>query len=253
MVALITPTGARPDQFALCARWMGQQDYKGTVLWVIVDDGEPKSTDTVTKEFREGWEILKIYPTPVWEEGQNTQGRNMRAGLRAVKNTLTKDTCEAVFIIEDDDYYTPGYLTGMMDKKNGAKIWGEGRTIYYNVRYRRWITNGNKTWSSLFQTAFDYGYIDNVIKLCYEKFIDLAIFGALGYAKNKNRIPDPLIFDYEQPLSVGIKGMPGRMGIGAGHRLMKIGMEDDISMIKLKSLTGIDYEAYRHYFNFGHV
>ena len=37
--AVITPTGDRPEAFALCVKWMKSQDLSPHV-WVVVDDGE---------------------------------------------------------------------------------------------------------------------------------------------------------------------------------------------------------------------
>lgn len=82
---------------------MKEQTYTGTVIWMIVDDGDPVTTDFITDDFREGWTIQKIYPKPVWQKGQNTQGRNLAAGIREIK----KLDPELIFIVEDDDYYSP--------------------------------------------------------------------------------------------------------------------------------------------------
>lgn len=251
-IVLLTPTGARPDQFAICARWMKAQDYNGKVLWVIVDDALPRSTDIVGEKFRQGWTIKKVYPEPSWQVGQNTQGRNMVAGLKEIRWSIKEEDCEAVFIIEDDDYYTPKYLSSMLELRDGADIWGERDTIYYNVRSRGYLLNRNKEWSSLFQTAFTYRSIDNVIALCYEKFIDLAIFGALSYSRNPHRIKNKKILPYKKPLAVGIKGMPGRRGIGSGHTA-STWMEPDKMMAKLKELIKDDYEVYRRFADYGNI
>jgi hypothetical protein len=107
-IALITPTGGRPKQIQLCAEFMRKQDYKGKVLWVLVDDVLPNTVDCVDLvDFRKSWQIVKVFPSPVWSVGQNTQARNLLIGIEIVKNH--KDV-EAVFIIEDDDYYNPQYL-----------------------------------------------------------------------------------------------------------------------------------------------
>lgn len=229
MIALITPTGARPHQIELCAQWMKNQDYKGEVLWIIIDDCEPRTTDFIKDDFRENWAIKKIYPKPKWQEGQNTQGRNIAAGINEVK----KHEVESIFIIEDDDYYKSCYLSVMSEKIKGFDVAGERNTIYYNVRIQRWIENKNDVWSSLFQTVFTPKIIP-LIESCYgEKFIDYVLF---RMAKNIN------LFD-DGKLSIGIKGQNGRSGIGAGHGWIQH-MTPDIDGVKLKELIGEDSKYY---------
>ena len=226
MIALITPTGNRPKQIELCNRWMNNQDYTGEVLWIIVDDCNPKTTDLIT---RDNWTIKKIYPEPVWKEGQNTQGRNIATGIEEVK----KHKVDSIFIIEDDDYYKPHYLTAMTELIQGYDIAGERNTIYYNVKIKRWIENQNDTWSSLFQTAFTPKVIPLFENLYGEKFIDYVLF-RMGIKTH--------LFDVGK-LSIGIKGQPGRQGIGAGHGWIQH-MHPDIDGIKLKELIGEDSKYY---------
>jgi len=236
MIVLLTPTGARKQQIEICAKLMQGQDYKGEVTWIIIDDAEPRTTDFITETFRENWKIVKLYPSPSWKEGQNTQGRNMAAGINYIKTLELSDT-DPIFIIEDDDYYTPPYIRAMITKIKGYELAGERNSIYYNVTQRRWIRNGNDWWSSLFQTVFTKKAIPILEKIYSEKFIDLALF---KYIKNKNLFNDG-------DLAVGIKGMPGRKGIGAGHTWIN-NMTPDPDMIKLKEFTGKDFKYYESFY-----
>lgn len=230
MIVLLTPSGARPHQIELCSRWMQNQDYTGEVVWIIIDDAAPITTDFITEEFRKNWHIKKIYPSPLWQIGQNTQGRNIAAGINYIK---TLSDVEAIFIIEDDDYYKPFYLTEMVKRIEGYELIGEVKTIYYNVTINRWIENQNMEWSSLFQTAFTPEFIPT-FESCYgEKFIDLSLF---RYAKRVN------LFDAGK-LSIGIKGQLGRKGIGAGHGWINH-MHPDEDISKLKELIGEDWRYY---------
>lgn len=228
MIVLITPTGARPDQFKLCAKYMKAQTYKGEVLWIIVDDADPKTTDVE----REGWTIQKIYPLPAWKVGQNTQGRNIKAGIDQVPKNA-----EAIFIIEDDDYYSPQYLEEMMKRSDNCLAWGESHTIYYNVKLQRWIENQNDKWSSLFQTAFKPGALKYFNQLYGEKFIDYAFFRICPKVK---------LFKLKNKLSVGMKGIPGRAGIGAGHGFIAH-MAPDPTGEKLIELLGTNAKNYDRY------
>lgn len=236
MIALITPTGARKDQFELCYKWMKRQTYQGEVLWIIVDDAVPFTTKIIQPDFRENWETVKIYPTPRWT-GQNTQARNIREGMRYLKENYDKSSIDAIFIIEDDDYYKPHYLQAMMDELNGFWLIGETQTVYYNVVYRRFVTNPNRHHASLFQTAFTWDEIP-ILEQCYKSpFIDAEMWKR---GLNKHLF-------HQGTLSVGMKGMPGRGGIGAGHR-GAILQHGDLQMRYLTKLIGTDAKYYERYY-----
>jgi len=233
MIILITPTGARPRQIELCAQFMKNQDYKGVVLWIIIDDAVLRTTDFIKDDFKKEWIIKKIYPVPSWRIGQNTQGRNIAAGINFIKDY--KDI-EAIFIIEDDDYYTPSYLTKMVKKLEGYDIAGEMFTFYYNIIIRRYTVCRN-TWSSLFQTAFTPAIIPILEKLYGMKFIDMELFKLVN---NKNLFKD-------EYLAIGIKGQPGRAAVGRAHgRIMSWTADPELK--KLRSLIGEDVNYYLKYY-----
>lgn len=234
MIVLITPTGERPIGFTLCSQWMRQQTYEGDVTWIIVDDGNPQSTNNVREDFRDNWTIIKVYPKPSWQKGQNTQARNIAAGIKILKTI--KDV-EAIFIIEDDDYYRPRYLDRMMENLGNYSVIGERNTIYYNVQYRRFVTNPNTIHASLFQTAFKLELLPLFEECLPNKFIDSVFW---------QRATNKFIF-YENDLAIGIKGLPGRGGIGAGHNKNFV-MRDDRNLIYLRSLIGEDYKNYELYY-----
>jgi len=230
MIALITPTGGRPKQTKLCAKFMKHQDYEGEVLWVIIDDVVPVSTDNIA---RDGWEVIKLFPKPSWNKGQNTQSRNLLVGIEEVK----KYDVEVIFIIEDDDYYCPQYLSMMMEKISGYDVAGQMYTVYYNPVFRGWLQNGNWKHASLFQVAFTSNILPIFELTCQMRrgFIDMNFFRQV-LDKKVN------LFDGHD-LAVGIKGLPGRTGIGMGHRA-EIRMNPDPEFIKLKELIGDDYMYY---------
>jgi hypothetical protein len=235
MIALITPTGGRPKQIELCTKFMKHQDYEGKVLWVIVDDVDPTTISGIPSSFRDNWEIQRVYPEPKWKEGiKNTQSRNLIVGL----NIVSKYEVEAIFIIEDDDYYSPQYLSTMMEKIKDNDVAGQRCTVYYNPIYRGWMRNANWKHSSLFQVAFTPKMIPLFETCCLMKrsFIDMAFFKLLGKDTKVN------LFDGKD-LAIGIKGLPGRAGIGMGHHA-EIRMTPDPEFVKLKELIGDDYMYY---------
>lgn len=241
MIALITPTGYRSKQIDLCAKWMRRQTYQGDVLWVIVDDVIPSTTDFILPDFKKNWEIKKVYPRPAWVFGDNTQSRNIQAGLDVVKQY---PEVKSIYIIEDDDYYFPTYLEEMEKKLVGVFAAAEINTIYFNVNTISPIYNKNTTHGSLFQTAFKPALIpilEYILYIPINRFIDMQFWSKLQFIKTN-------LFKAEKVLSIGIKGLPGRPGIGMGHIQERINIPTgDIKAEKikaLKALIGLDYLLY---------
>jgi hypothetical protein len=231
MIVLITPTGGRPKQFKLCMEWMKNQTYTGKVLWIVVDDCEPMTTDSLLDNFRENWSIVKKYPKPVWRNGDNTQSRNLRVAINTLE-FVPKEWIEAIFIIEDDDYYKPDYLEKMLFNLKGFEAIGQTKTIYYNLFYHTVTRNKNDRHSSLFQIAFTPIVLPIFEECLNHKFIDISFCKKLH---NMN------LFD-GIPLSIGMKGLPGRAGIGVGHKMR--GVSSDINNEILKKLIGDDFKFY---------
>jgi hypothetical protein len=237
MIALITPTGNRPVQFNLCSMFMQRQTYQGKVVWIIVDDCIPITSNIVQENFRGNWTIIKIFPTPPWNQNVNTQARNLAAGFNMLLSRYKKEEIEAIFIIEDDDYYRASYIENMIPRLNGFIAAGEIQTIYYNVAYRQFCTNTNYGHSSLFQTVLKVDAIPILEQAFTDKFIDLK-FWTLVQNKNLFKAGD---------LSIGIKGIPGRYGIGIGHRRFN-GWPEDPQMIHLTSWIGTDASLYSSFY-----
>ena len=232
MIGIITPTGGRQIQINICEQLMKRQTYQGDVVWVIIDDCLPRTTGQITHD---RWKIINCHPSPNWKPETNTQGRNISVGI----NELMNYDLEAIFIIEDDDYYRPQYIEKMMTRLEGFQVAGEVDTIYYNVYFRRYFSNQNMKHASLFQVAFRPDVIP-IFRKCYmERFIDAKFFQLLA-GNGVNLFP-------ELKLAIGIKGLPGRPGIGAGHgKLMN--MRTDNNMTYLTTLIGTDAKIYERYY-----
>jgi hypothetical protein len=225
MLILLTATGARPQAWAICERLMQRQTYAGPVRWVIVDDGETAQPITFA---REGWTLEVLRPQPFWRVGQNTQARNLAAGLAAIGADAR------VLVLEDDDWYAPDWLAHADAQLDRAELVGEGRARYYNVSSRigRQLSNGAH--ASLCSTALR-GWALNVLRdvvRTQPKFIDLNLWKRHGRG---------IVFDGHRV--VGIKGLPGRGGIGMGHHADFRGTADPHGAL-LRSWVGDDAELY---------
>lgn len=200
-LTLLTATGARTEAWALCQAWMRRQDYTGPVRWVIVDDGpEPQTLGPMPS----GWTIDLIRPHPPWQPGQNTQGRNLQSGLKAIGAKAR------VVIIEDDDWYGPQWLSTVAARLTGfIELTGESHNRYWHVGQRRAKVFTNKLHASLCATAMQGAALALSRRLVTQplRFHDLALWRRFNGRKDLR--PSRHV--------VGIKGLPGRLGVCREH------------------------------------
>jgi hypothetical protein len=198
MLTLLVATGCRPEAWAISEKLLGRQTYSGPCRLVIVDDGSEPQTVTLQ---REGWSIDVVRPLPHWEPGQNTQARNLAAGLAVIPPDAR------VVVWEDDDYYAPGYLADVAKWLDRDELVGECRARYFNVATQHGKQMKNVAHASLCSTAMR-GQALKAFRRAVEradKFIDITLWRSF---------PGRL---YGATHVVGIKGLPGRGGIGCGH------------------------------------
>lgn len=197
MLTLLTATGARPEAWAICERLMARQDYAGPVRWVVVDDGPEPQPVTFA---RDGWELTVVRPEPVWAPGKNTQARNLRHGLDRIPPDAR------VVVIEDDDWYARDWLTHVAGELDRSSLVGERRSRYYNVITGCGKAMENTDHASLCSTAVRGKALAALRTTCVRgRHIDLRLWKRGGRLFDGCRV-------------VGIKGLPGRGGIGQGHR-----------------------------------
>ncbi len=225
MLTLLTATGARPEAWAICERLMARQTIVEPVRWVIVDDGQQPQPVTFR---RDGWELVLIRPAPFWQPGQNTQARNLLKGLDAL------GPHDRLVIIEDDDWYAADWLLHVAAQLERAELVGECRARYYNTVQRRGRQLRNQAHASLCSTAMRGDAIRQFRRACNsrQRFIDIDLWG---------RVPSRYLFTGHRV--VGIKGLPGRGGIGMGHRDDFAGVDDRDGAL-LHEWIGHDAEMY---------
>jgi len=225
VIQLLTATGARPEAFALCQRWMARQTHSGPVLWIIVDDGPEPMPVTFS---RPGWRLVVVRPSPFWQPGRNTQSRNILKGLELVDRKLP------VLIIEDDDWYAPDWIERAAKHLEWAELVGEMQSRYYNVRTLQGRQLPNRSHASLCGTALRDRAVLTLQQVCQTKpkFIDLHLWRLHGSKR---------LFDGHR--CVGIKGLPGRGGIGVGHKDTFTGTHDPDGTL-LRSWIGDDAGFY---------
>lgn len=223
MITLLTATGARPVAWSLCEKWMLQQTYSGPVRWVIVDDGI--TPQPITFE-RPGWELVLIRPSPFWSPGMNTQARNILKGLGACDPKLP------LIFIEDDDHYSPDWISHILLYLQNYELVGEVRARYYNYKTKTARQLANIHHSSLCSTGLRGANAMNLLAShCAHgvKFIDLNLWRNFKGPKHL----------FAGTRVTGIKGLPGREGIGMGHKPDFAGTPDRNQDI-LRSWIGAD-------------
>lgn len=235
-VTLITCTGGRPKAFALCQRYVSQQSYTGQVQWIVVDDGCCPSPVTVALPSNITLEVLR--PTPYWQPGQNTLARNMLAAIPKIAH-------DKILFIEDDDAYHRHYVKITAHDLDNYDIVGETRAHYYFVPRRKARIHSNRRHSSLCQTGIRRNLLPLLAATCqrpgHEEDWDRVLW--LDVAKTDRMLRDTV-------LCVGMKGLPGRPGIGYGHRPEFNFREwtDDRSLMLLSSWIGLQNAAlYREF------
>lgn len=224
-LTLLTATGGRQKAWDLCQKWMLKQTFSGPVRWIIVDDGQKEQEITFE---RENWMLTIVRPAPFWSEGDNTQARNLKEGLKLVGED------DRLVIIEDDDYYAEDWLEVVNRHLDHSDLIGESCAHYYNVKSRTYRRMMNTSHSSLCSTAMKGSAIKTFEQLCVPqvKFIDINLWRSV---KRKALFTGSRV--------IGIKGLPGRGGIGVGHSDGFDGMKDADGSV-LRRFVGMDAKEY---------
>ena len=202
MIYLLTPTGGRPEAFSLLVRFVIDQDYRGPMHWIVVDDVEP-STE-MPEQLPWNLRIQHIQPDWRWTKGANTQAKCLFEGLLHVPVDGT------VIILEDDDAYLPNHVSNLTVSLEKYELVGERVAKYYNIataRYRRMASSRHASLSSVGVRGRGLGALRAILER-HQTRIDLELWRSFKGPKK--------LLDTENV--VGIKGLPGRAGIGVGHK-----------------------------------
>lgn len=230
LVTLLTPTGGRPEAWALCQKYMATQTYKGPIQWIIVDDC-PDKPSLASAEIEKAPHIKQEFyiSSMPWRPGINTQRINMIEALKHVKG-------DYIFVIEDDDCYMPTFLESLLFLLQKYEIVGQCNSRYYNLKERAYKEWRNYQHTSLCETGLRRSKLDLLDRAVNsgQLFFDIALW-QIVYSENHSH----LIFDHIG-LMCGIKGMPGKQGIGGGHVPDKTFTRDPF-FEKLKQWVGQEY------------
>lgn len=235
-VIVITPTGDRPIPFNLSRRWMSQQTLKPT-KWIIVDDGKVPMQPWEYESYE-----FYVRREPQDDDPKHTLIINIKTALSYINR---QDSDTKIIFWEDDEYYSPDYLAVMSEKLDTKQVVGICYAKYYHLLTGSYVIHSNKKHASLAQTAFHISIIhlvDECIALGMEKnWLDCNIWKRI--MKSEGKIHSE-IFKDTQHLFVGMKGLPGRFGIGIGHKVSSYRLCDNPDRAVLKEWIPNDYSAY---------
>jgi hypothetical protein len=222
-ITAITPTADRPIAFALCEALMRRQTVHPDE-WIVADGGETPTSCTMGQ--------IHIHaPRP---PGAANFANNLLNALRAATGDL-------VVIVEDDDFVRPDHIERMAElAARGCRLIGsEDVTRYYNVA-RRCYRLMNNVGASLSQTALRRELLPlfrQTIETCMSK-------GSYGIDTTLWRAAPRSDWAFVGQMTVlGIKGLPGRAGLGIGHRPDNRWIADP-HLAKLREWIGADADTY---------
>lgn len=222
MLTLLTPTCNRPKAFELCERWIRRQAINEPYQWIVVDDGEERAGCTLGQ-------------TQLLREPGNSPVDSFLGNLSAgLQEAAIRGASKLVFV-EDDDWYGPQYIQTMSEWLEDNDIAGESRSRYYNIHTRRYKVNRNTAHCSLCQTGIRGDLISTALEhIGGSKFFDQRLWKVAGSDRYVHATAEHCI---------GIKGLPGKRGLGYGHRLSSGERADPDGQI-LKKWIGDDAEVY---------
>jgi hypothetical protein len=113
-------------------------------------------------------------------------------------------------LLEDDDVYLPRYMETMLAELTTVEAVGERVSRYYNIASSRYRTLPGTHHASLAATGVQGTGLQALTETCRVSGQRIDVRFWRGFTGIKKFL--------ETSNVVGIKGLPGRPGIGVGHR-----------------------------------
>ncbi|MFH2047793.1 MAG: hypothetical protein ABIK92_21920 [Pseudomonadota bacterium] len=242
MITFITPTGDRPIALKLCAEFVTSQITDEKIQWIIADDSIKKNSESysqqldIIKTCQEGnVDLLHITRQPKPEEmkpgnGAMSLAQNLIEAIPHVEG-------DRVLIFEDDDWYSPHRTAIHLKWLETCDIVGPIWQPYYNIEQmsaKVFKSRGSSLCSTSFRPHL-LPLLKDTCESCYRrnlKGID-AGFWSLAQRSGKYR---SFISESDIYYCVGIKRLPGRTGIGVGHKGHNF--EPDLNAKRLRQWVG---------------
>lgn len=217
MLTLVTTTRNRPLSFSMVEGWIARQTYREPYQWFVVNDGDEPY------EYKAGQEVIQRKP----RKKMKTASGKLVDEISICANWLEaipKIQGDKIIVVEDDDWLHPTYLEKMATALDEVDVAGISFDVYFKVQSRKYRRMGNAQHASLASTAFRASALPAVDRCCKvlcpannSVFIDMYLWAeaepmhGLRTRLIPNRAPDGRAFH------VGLKQMPGAVGLGNGH------------------------------------
>jgi len=215
-VSVITPTADQPVGIGLLEQYVGRQTVQPHE-WIVADDGDRPATLTAGQVHVVRERTLN---------GGGSLALNMLAALEAV-------TGDYVVIMEHDDWYAPDHIEQCLAVDSPAT--GSGYIRYYNVKSRSWVRLRCRG-SALCATAFRVECLP-IMRAAAESALKS---GSISVDNNFWRSVGGTVGELNTV--VGMKGLPGRKGLGMGHN--PVNWKPDPKMATLTQWIGADAALY---------
>jgi hypothetical protein len=223
-ITVITPTGDRPLAFALCRRWMANQTRRPG-QWLVIDDGKIPMTPAPDFQY--------VRREPQADDPAHTLITNLKTAVPFIKG-------DKILIMEDDEYYAPTYIEEMVRRLDQHEVAGIGHSKYYHLPTGGYAVHANTVHASLAETGFRASFLPKFVEClthpASNDYLDIRLWRIAA--------KDGLFVDSSAPLYLGVKGLPGRKGIGAGHVPAMYHMTDDAARSMLEKLAPRGYRVY---------
>jgi glycosyltransferase involved in cell wall biosynthesis len=196
-ISVITPTADQPLGMALAEQYMARQTVQPHE-WIVADDGTQHARLTMRQTH------LRL---PRRYDGGRSLASNILEALPEV-------TGDVILIWEHDDWYAPDHIETCLRTLKHHLATGSLGQRYYNVPLRLYASLTNKG-SALCNTALQSSAMD------YLKDAALRVLDSGGIGVDRlfwDSLPAGAGNVHHYNTVVGIKGLPGRKGLGIGHR-----------------------------------
>lgn len=230
MISIITTSTKRPRQFALLEKYVQRQtiDFQE---WIVVGE------DHAGYSFNLGQKVIQ------------RSAANDPVGLHSIcgntAEALKHVSYDKVAILDDDDWFAPGYLESVNNALDVAPLVGSCPGLYYRLDMKRWRNMKNIHHCSLTQTGFTRDVFPTVEQACKRlnsPYVDMWLWAHWPHTLKK----EYHIYNNPEtaPLMVGLKGIPWSLmrGAGLGHS-DRSGIPDP-HLLKLKKWIGEDWRNY---------
>ena len=206
---------------ALCEKYVARQTIQPD-QWIVADDGNAPAKLTMGQEH-------------IVRSRTHEGGRSLAANILAAIPRVAGDV---VILFEHDDWYAPNHIEVSTERLRTAKITGSRWQRYYNLRHKSFRVLRNEG-SALCNTAMraellpkleaaaNYAFQNNAIGL------DRALWDSVTDGADAHSIDTV----------VGLKGLPGRVGLGMGHRPDQNWWQDP-ALVMLEHWVGADKSLY---------